>query len=282
MSYNLWVTTQNNETIELTHSPYFEDVEIDFLNVKANINSDELVNMDGGLFNSAYVPDRPATITIQPDFPVEENRQRIFKYFKAKKPVTIRYKNNNRDVNLYGYVESIDGSLFESKQKIIVNLKCLKPNFYDIHKTVKNMSQIMDMFEFPFSTEEEGIVFSEIDKTQTTVVFNAGEVDTGVIIELTASGTVVNPTIYNAITRESFGLSFTMQIGDLIRINTSIEERSIELVRDGITTNIINSVLKNPDWFTLETGDNVFTYACEDGEANLSFKFIFTNQYVGV
>lgn len=278
----LWVTNNKDETIELTNSPYFDNVEVDLLGLKATVNKDRLSNADGSIYNSSYVADRTVQVIIEPTFPVEENRQRIYKYFKVKKPVTLRFSNGNRDVKLIGYVNEIDGSLFEMKQKMIVNMECLNPYFQDLKQTIISMSQIVDMFEFPFSTEEEGIVFSEMDKTQTTLVFNAGDIETGMIIELTASGKVVNPVVYNSITRESIGLQITMESGDIIRIYTEKKNRKIELIRDGITSNIINYLMKNPDWLQLESGDNVFTYRADSGEELMFVKFIYTNQYEGV
>lgn len=282
MSYSAWVTNARNETIELTHSPYFSYVEIDLLGLKAVINKDVLALSDGSIFNSAKVTDRQVTIMIQPAYPVEENRQKIYRYFNIKKKITLRYKNENRDVYLEGYVDSIDGSLYEETQTLIINMNCLNPYFQDINTSVVSMSQVLDMFEFPFSTESEGIVHSVIDKILTTLIINNGDVETGMIIELKASGTVVNPTIYNAITRESFGLNLTMSTGDLIRINTNIEDRKIELIRNGISSNIINYVNKNADWFILSTGDNVFAYSCESGEENILFTFNYINMYEGV
>lgn len=280
--YSVFITNHKNETIELTHSPYFQYVEVDLLNLKATISSDTLALSDGSLFNSAKVTDKQVPITIQPAFPVEENRLRIYKYFGIKKEITLRYKNGNRDVKLVGYVDSIDGSLYDQTQTLIVNMNCLNPYFQDIDESVVNMSQVVELFEFPFSTVEEGVEMSRIDRTLTTLIINNGDIDTGMIIELKANGTVVNPSIYNANTRESFNLKFTMLTGDLIRINTDLMNRRIQLIRDGVTTNIINYVDRNSDWFYLSTGDNIFAYASEEGAENLSLSFRYINLYEGV
>lgn len=144
------------------------------------------------------------------------------------------------------------------------------------------MASIIDLFEFPFSIENEGLEFSRIDKALTQNIYNAGDTETGLIIELSASGAVVNPTIYNADTREYFGLNITMQYGDLIRINTNVFNKKVELVRYGETRNIINNILKGNKWFKITPGDNLFTYQCESGEEFLNFKFIYSNLYEGV
>lgn len=281
--YRLWVKYGKLDKYELTNNPAYEVIEVDgLLPPEATINSTVIANNDGAVFNSARANDRPISITIKPQQPVEDNRQRLYRYFKTKQIVTIYYKNENRDLMINGYVENFDGSLFEQSQTLIIHIRCLDPYFSDRIETIVNMSQIMDMFEFPFSIEEEGIPFSVIDKALMQSVYNYGDTETGLIIELTASGEVVNPIIYSVDTREYFGLNFTMQYGDMIRINTNNFNKKVELIRYGESRNIINSITKGNKWFKLFPGDNLFTYACTSGEAFLSFKFSYANKYEGV
>lgn len=281
--FRLEVENEKKEKIELTNSPFYESVAIEgLLPPQAAVNSSAVANADGETFNSARVAIRDVTIDIKPAFPVEENRQRLYTYFKLKKQVNIYFKNKNRDIVTAGIVEGFDGSLFEQKQLISISIKCLDPYLKDSAESVADMANIIDNFEFPFSIDKEGIPFSIIDKALTQNIFNAGDVETGMIIELTANGEVIKPTIYNVETREYFGLDFTMQLGDVIKINTNKFNKKVELIRYGETRNIINNILKGNKWLTLQVGDNLFTYTCEAGEENLSFKFTYSNRYEGV
>lgn len=281
--FRLEVENEKKEKIELTNSPFYESVAIEgLLPPQAAVNSSAVANADGETFNSARVGIRDVTIDIKPAFPVEENRQRLYTYFKLKKQVNIYFKNKNRDIVTAGIVEGFDGSLFEQKQLISISIKCLDPYLKDSAESVADMANIIDNFEFPFSIDKEGIPFSIIDKALTQNIFNAGDVETGMIIELTANGEVIKPTIYNVETREYFGLDFTMQLGDVIKINTNKFNKKVELIRYGETRNIINNILKGNKWLTLRVGDNLFTYTCEAGEENLSFKFTYSNRYEGV
>lgn len=281
--FRLEVENEKKEKIELTNSPFYESVAIEgLLPPQAAVNSSAVANADGETFNSARVSIRDVTIDIKPAFPVEENRQRLYTYFKLKKQVNIYFKNKNRDIVTAGIVEGFDGSLFEQKQLISISIKCLDPYLKDSAESVADMANIIDNFEFPFSIDKEGIPFSIIDKALTQNIFNAGDVETGMIIELTANGEVIKPTIYNVETREYFGLDFTMQLGDVIKINTNKFNKKVELIRYGETRNIINNILKGNKWLTLQVGDNLFTYTCEAGEENLSFKFTYSNRYEGV
>ena len=280
--FRLWVENEKNEKEELTSSPFYESIIIDgLLPPKATFNSTSVAGKDGEIQNSARVGIRDISITVKPAYPVEENRQRLYRYFKVKKEVKLYFKNENRDLLISGKVEGFDGSLFAQKQAIIIEVRCFVPYFKDRIERAVNMASI-DLFEFPFSIENEGLEFSRIDKALTQNIYNVGDTETGLIIELSASGEVVNPTIYNADTREYFGLNITMQYGDLIRINTNVFNKKVELVRYGETRNIINNILKGNKWFKIAPGDNLFTYQCESGEEFLNFKFIYSNLYEGV
>ena len=281
--YRLWVENQNKDKIELTGSPYFEVSEIDgLLPEDANISTTNFANADGSKINSARVENREIQITIRPQYPIEENRQLLYKYFQMKKATTIYFKNANRDVYITGTVKKIDGSLFEQTQTLTIDLLCENPYWQDKNETKSDMASVEDLFEFPFAIAEEGIEFSRINKELTQKINNLGDIETGMIIELSASGEVVNPTIYNVETREHFGLKTTMQLGDLIRINTNNLRKKVELIRNGETSNAINSITKGNKWLKLEPGENQFTYTCDSGEEYLNVNFTFANMYEGV
>lgn len=51
---------------------------------------------------------------------------------------------------------------------------------------------------------------------------------------------------------------------------------------NGKTTNILNCLDKNADWFQLAKGDNIFAYTAEYGSTNLQFKIENRIVYEGV
>lgn len=127
------------------------------------------------------------------------------------------------------------------------------------------------------------IVFGEIDVTSDVVVDNGGTVDTGLTFELYARGTVSNPKIFNYVTQEFIGINFTFQAGDLVTINTQKGQKSISLLRDGVTTNIFNSLMKNVTWLQLPSSGAAFVYTVEDGLiSNLSVTIKHYDLFEGV
>lgn len=281
--FRLQVENENRDKIELTNSMFYDVIEIDgLLPQKATITKTDFVNNDGSILNSAKIETRDIAITIKPKIPVEENRQRLYKYFRVKKEIMIYFENENRNVKIKGIVENVDGSLFTQSQTIVINIICMKPFFEDRNIKKDDMSTTEDLFEFPFMIEKEGVEFSRINKELTKEILNDGDTETGVIIELTANGEVVKPIIYNVETREYFGLNITLQSGDVVTINTNNFNKKVELLRYGETRNIINNIVKGNKWFKLNPGYNTFTYQCEEGEENLNITFTYTNLYEGV
>ena len=70
--------------------------------------------------------------------------------------------------------------------------------------------------------------------------------------------------------------------GDTIIINTVRGYKSITLLRDGITTNILNCLDRGSKWFTLMKGDNIFSYDADTGASNLQFYIVNKVAYDGV
>jgi hypothetical protein len=125
---------------------------------------------------------------------------------------------------------------------------------------------------------ELSIIGTDIRKN----IVNAGEVDTGVIMEIFAIGTVVNPIIYDVLNRTHMKLDFTMQTNDIIRINTYSGAKSVTLIRDGVESNMLSQLSYSSKWLTLKGGDNVFTYDAESGLANVRLTFRTVAHYGGV
>jgi hypothetical protein len=70
--------------------------------------------------------------------------------------------------------------------------------------------------------------------------------------------------------------------GDSIVINTNVGEKSIELIRDGVSSNAMGYMAQSSAWFVLESGDNVFAYDAESGSSNLQLTFTTAILYMGV
>lgn len=281
--YTLIAENKYGEQLEITNNPRYVITDIDGLYPPEGvINTTQVANMDGSVFNSSHINDRVITITMAINGPAEANRLLLYRYFKTKYPVRLYYKNGVRDVYIDGYVSKFSVEYFEKKQTAQIEISCPMTLFRAVKESVTEFANIENMFVFPFAIEVAGIPFSEIALGEQKTIINDGDVETGVIIKLNALGTVLNPKIYNVDTSDRMTLSVEMQAGDEITINTRKKEKSITLLRDGVQTNIVGKLDAGSTWFNLIPGDNIFTYEADEFPEHLQCIFIINNQFEGV
>lgn len=259
---------------------------------KANVNTTEVSTNDGSLFNSARLSQRNIVLdmvfinTVYGES-IEDLRQKSYKYFPLKKSVELTIETDNRYVKTTGYVESNEPNIFSSQEGTQISIICPDPYFYSAGEdgnNVTNFYSIDPIFEFPFSNEsldEPLLVFGEIQiKTEGVITYH-GDSEIGVMIYIHAIGPATNINIYNTETREVMRIN-TEKISSLtgkgiaasddIVINTAKGEKSITLIREGVSYNILNCLDKNTDWFTLAKGDNIFAFTADSGVTNLQFR----------
>lgn len=284
MGYELKVVNNNGEALSLTDNEDYTVFKITGLTPpKVAINSSVNSTQDGTVISSVRMDVRNLVIYMTVNGDVEANRINLYKYFPPKKTVSIFFKNETRNVYIEGTVELIECDLFANREKAQISIICPSPYFKEVDELTTNFSEIDSYFEFPFSIEKPGIEISSIANNIRKSIIYTGDTDTGVIIELfAASGNVVKPTIYDVLKRQNITLNMTLLEGDTVRVNTNHGKKSVTLIRNGVTSNAMGYLSPDSEWLELVTGDNVFTYDCESGGANLQILFKSTILYSGV
>lgn len=281
--YALKSVNDRGDALTLTDTPNYTLYKIDGLTPpKATINSSVNTTTDGSKINSVRLENRNIVIYLKIEGDAEKNRIELYKYFPVKRAVTLYYTNGTRDVFIKGVIESNEIAIFEPKQVAQISIICEKPYFAEIDELITVFGDVVPLFEFPFSIPAEGIEFSIIERNARRNIINTGEVESGIIIELFAFGEVVNPVIYDAMTREHIALKFTMQQSDKIIINTNTGEKTITLIRNGEESNVLGYMRPDSVFLMLQPGDNVYTYECESGGTNLQLTFTSSILYSGV
>lgn len=265
----------------------------------ATINMTEVATNDGAFFNSARLSSRNIVLSLAFlwNDTVEDVRHLSYKYFPIKKKVTLLFETDNRLAGIEGYVESNEPTIFSMEEGSDISIICPNPFFYSAGEDGTNVtifSGVAPMFEFPFSNESFStnlLEMGSINNRTSQVVLYTGDSDIGVTIVIYALGSAENITIYNTATRQSMLINTDkieqitgsgIVAGDEITICTLKEQKSISLLREGITYNILNCLEKNTDWFTLVKGENVFAYEADNGADNLQFRVENRTIYEGL
>lgn len=276
----------------------YQITDIDGLNPPAaTINTSEVALMDGQKFNSSKLQMRQLQIAFAIQPPAEINRIAIYDVVKTKQWLKILYSNNSRDVFIEGYVQSLVIDYFASKQIATLVVLCPQPYWNGAQSVVSELSQIADMFHFPFAALAEPeeaepdeyteynrqLMFGYVDVTSNVEITNDGDVATGIIIELQALDAISNPKIIDYVTNDFIGLNYTMQAGDVITIDTRAGHKTVTLTRNAQQTNLFNYLMKNSTWLQLDYSGGVYIYEVGSGLAgNLAVYITHYNQYEGV
>lgn len=282
--FTLKAQNKAGQTIELTHNDAYTITSISGLDPPdATINTTRNAYADGSVYNSSYVGNRQLTITLVINSPAETNRINLYKYFKTKREIRLFYKNDTRDVYIDGYIQSMQISIFDKKQVAQITIMCPKYEFNAVDEDMVAFSTIESLFEFPFAIEESGMEFSKIVIGEEKNVFNDGELETGITIEIYANGAVKNPTIYNVDTNEYFIIETTINRGDALLINTKINEKCVMLTAaNGEKKSLIGTLKEGSTWFKLSQGDNIFIATAAGNPQNMNAICIKQDQYEGV
>lgn len=232
----------------------------------ATINTNESALMDGATYNSSKVNMRTINMAFAIEHDAEQGRLKVYHVLQSSKYIMITYKSERLNVFVEGYVKSIDVSHFSMKQVVTVSITCPFPYFKAAQEMVNDLSSVINLFHFPFSsTAEPQIVFGYIDPTTSEVVMNNGSIECGLTFELYAKASVTNPKIYNHMTGDYIGINYEMEAGDVITITTGKGNKTVTLLREGVRSNIFNSLMEGITWLQLEVGGSAFVYEIDQG-----------------
>lgn len=263
----------------------------------ASVNTSKVATKDGSKYNSARAEERNIVLPMYftPIPTIEDARHRSYKYFPLKKPVILAFKTDNRECQIVGYVETNEPDICSDREGCQVSIICPNPYFSSIYDTVTSFSGVEASFEFPFSNEDTSnphIEFGKIVVKAENLVRYEGDAESGVQIRIAASATVKNITIYNVDTRGTMHIYHDKLValtgsgivkGDEIIITTDKGSRSVTLLRNGKSTNILNAIdPRNDEWFSLTKGDNIFAYTADEGSDYLMFVVDHTTLYEGI
>ena len=265
--------------------------------VKADINLTDIATQDGSNYNSSRANKRNIVLHVAFTYAntIEEVRQSTYRYFPLKDKVLFQIETDNREAEVYGYVESNDPDIFSDFETATISILCESSWLTasgDGGKQEIPFSDINSLFEFEFADDNSpSIIFSEIEIKGEKIITYRGETETGIVMSIFAEDAFTFPTIYNNITRESMTIDTDkvavivgspIRTGDEIQISTIRKDKYIRFIREGISYNILNALDKDAAWFTIHPGDNIFSYTCRTGNLNVFFKIVTQILYQGV
>jgi hypothetical protein len=258
--------------------------------IETNIAETETPYADGTTIESVKALPRGIELT----FTLRGNVKASIDYFtsivKSKQYVTLREVDGERDITIKGIATIPPYSRMLQTCKIALTVYCGQPYWEDAAYLVETISEYVNLLwlsaEGQYFTEA-GRPFGALETNLTRTFENKSDTTVGMLINLVALGTVVNPRI-SCSTGEQNGwymqLNLTLQANDELQISTVKTSKYITI--NGLDTYNGEPILDalewgGKDWLQLETGANTFSVTTDGGEtnSNLHFSLIYKGRY---
>lgn len=283
------IANSKGQVLMLTgNEPVYQIIDITGLNPPtAQVNTATIVGLDGAVFNSSKLDTRNIVITLKINGNAEANRKNLYKFFRTKDKCTFFYKNNEYDVSIDGYVESFECGFFSNAETAQISIICPYPYFIGVDEVNQGFSNVRDAFTFPFAIDYGNPVIISEYITGGIEIYNASDSDTGAIVNIDFHTDANSIRLQNTTTGEWIKLEYSFLSGDRVTINTNKGRKAVNLIRNGVISNIFGALKQGSIFFRIESGSNYFEYLVNDSSSativnDVTITFHFHNEYRGV
>lgn len=288
----LTLTNKNNQILDLLNNrdKFILSGAEGLHGIETEIGESETAYTDGTTAESVKALPRGIELT----FTLRGNIKASIDYFtsivKSKQFVTLREIEGERDITIKGIATIPPYSRMAQNCKIVLTVYCPQPYWEDLENVIEDISNALNLLYFPSDGQyftAVGRPFGRINTNLTKTFENKGDTAVGMIINLVALGTVINPRI-SCDSGEQKGwfmkLNLTLREGDKLEICTVRNNKYITV--NGVDTYNGEPILnylewQGNEWLQLETGENTFSVATDNSatDGNLYFSFIYKGRY---
>jgi len=244
--------------------------------VKADIATTPLASGRGSLYQGSSVPNRNIVLTLglNPDWEGEQTmaslRQILYRYLMPQSWTKLRFFSQELpDVDIEGYVESMDPSIFSQDPEMQVSIICPRPDFIEADATI--YSSIVD----------DGTAEFEFDYT--------GTVATG--FELRIDASIDNPSYTGslAVMVTAFGEMQLFEVTPVtidgtkyFKLSTVSNAKRVQSIAkiDGALQNLLGGMSALSVWPEIKPGENLISIAA--GEFGQLWTLAYFNRYGGL
>lgn len=255
----------------------------------AQINTTNIVGMDGAQYNSAFVNTRNIVITLMLRGDQEASRQELLQYFQCKGLCRFYFQNNNAYVYIDGYVESIEYDIFQRTETMQVSIICPFPLFSDLTQQVVPLTGDTSQFYFPYAIDtDDPVEFSTYSNSNITTINNDGQNEYGFICAIKFNDSASSLEIRKVIPDgedESVYVSYSFTAGDIVTFSSVSNDISFILHDYDPEINLFNYThIGDVDVLKITQGVNYFQYAVDyvANSAKADVTIIYRQSYQGV
>jgi hypothetical protein len=246
------------------------------------IRSSKGVNQDGITVIGASLSARNITMTGSIMRNVDANRQRLLSAFNPKYDGTFYYDNTatGLSVSISGLVEqapTISVTEVEGVEDFYISILCPDPFFKGEEQSIE-LATWEPEFHFPLNLPPTGFNYASRSTSLTKTISNPGQVEGGVTVMMTFTGSVTDPLIINSTTGDEFKAVGTFGPTDQIVVTSGYNNNRVRLNGE----NALQIMDFDSAFLTMRPGDNNFIYNAAAGVDALNITIVYSPYYLGV
>lgn len=283
MVTKLIYTAENGKSLDLFNNDFFDLINADGLTVaNASIATTTTPQIDGDEPQNIQANPRVINMDLQikSGLDVERAKRAILDVVKIKKRGKLTFVQGTgteqRMIEILGIVQNVSMPRFTNAVIMQISMYCSNPFWQDVEDVIVEISRVLANHHFAvYFPIGEPVALGVIDRQMEQTYNNDGDVDTGLIITIIATGNVLNPKIYNQ-NGEFIGVDDTLTNGDKVVINTYKGQKTI--TKNGVS--IFNKISSGSVFLRMETGENVFSIDADAGDEYMYFYVSFKRRFI--
>ncbi len=261
--YRLIAENSAGEKADLYNDDEIRLVSIEGISVEAAVNTAESYG-DGSCYINSRIPGRVISITARYVRNDEKAKLRIYRIFRAKSLVTLRYISPNQDKYICGYVERCDTPPNVKPMLTSISVVCPDPFWRQSDRERVLLYGTIPMFEFPLEIDiEDGTEFGDLKTSRITRINYEGDADTGMLLIFEIRAECALLGLMNLDTKDHVSVSADFLPGDILKICTEDGRKSVILTRGAEEYDYFPKLRAGSRFLQLSAGENRFKIIVE-------------------
>lgn len=167
--------------------------------------------------------------------------------------------------------------------RFLIQGTCSNPLFTAINRSSVLIASVTPKFMFPLVIPQgTGILMGLREPSLLATVYNPGDLGTGMLVTISCTSSVKNPSLMNVNTREFIRLEKELSVGEIITISTESGNKYIKGTVDAVESNYFKYFDLDSTWLQLYAGENILKYDADENPDGMKVQVSFLPRYLEV
>lgn len=267
--YKIIVTNSHGESIDLWGDKEVALTSIDGVSIDADINTISLSGMDGSSFLHSRIPERTISMVIQykiEALDAEKSKLRLYRIFRPKEEITLRYISPNQDKYIKGYVSKCNTPPTEYPMITQVVIKAPDPYWREYFDNRTLLCGSTPTFEFiKDKTELTNVEFSVTKTSLITSIMYDGDSEAGITATFSIQSPVKMLGIRSVTHNQMIKLYTDFLSGDILTICTIPKHKAVTLKRNSQLYDYFIKISPGSNFPMIYPGENILEVLIDGG-----------------